>query len=185
MTRHKRTTNHAQVSIDQYQPQLTPTEWAYTAGIIDGEGSISILRVSKRKGLHYILQPVVSVTNTNESLLSWLGMKLDMRVDKRHRPQVIGQNHLKRVPAVCYVITVWGYRVYNLLTSIEPHLIVKKAQAQTVTAFLDSRRERSEALYNPPYIQEELDLWLKVRALNRKESWPYPLEASLTPSSTT
>lgn len=185
MSRPKRTINHAQAAIDKHQPQLTPTEWAYLAGIVDGEGTITILRVSKRRGQTHILQPKIDVTNTSERLLRWLGEKVDMRVNGRTKPLKSGDITFKRPPAVCYDIQIWGYRVYHVLTGIEPYLIIKREQAHFVKAFIESRTARSEATYNPPYIQEELDLWLKVRALNRSESRSYPIEASLTPSSTT
>lgn len=180
-----RTVNHAQAAIDKHQPQLTPTEWAYLAGIVDGEGTITILKVSKRKGQTHILQPKIDVTNTSERLLRWLGEKVDMRVNGRTKPLKSGEITFKRTPAVCYSIEIWGYRVYNVLMGIEPYLVIKREQARLVRTFLDSRRARSEATYNPPYTQEEIDLWLKVRALNRSASRSYPIEASLTSPSTT
>lgn len=181
MSQRKRTINHAQAAIDKHQPQLTPTEWAYLAGIVDGEGTITILRVSKRKGQTHILQPKIDVTNTSKRLLDWLGEKVDMKVNGRTKPMTSGDLTFKRQPAVCYDIQIWGYRVYHVLLNIQPYLVIKREQAELVRAFLESRTARSEATYNPPYIQEELDIWLKVRALNRSASRPYPIEASLTP----
>lgn len=173
---------------EAHKPELTATEWAYLAGIVDGEGTISIVRVLKhgRKGQpHHILQPILGVTNTNQELLTWLGQKIGTRVDSRSRPQVIGENHLKRPPAVCYQVQLWGYQVYHVLRPIQPYLVAKQQQARLVLGFLESRLTQSESRYNPPYSLLELNLWQQVRGLNWHGSTPYPDEVALIRMSTT
>src|SRR3972149_9288329 len=80
------------------------------------------------------------------------------------------------------VVTIPGYRGYHILKNTEPLLIIKKEQAQILMHFMESRAVQP---YNGPYIQAEIDLWLRVRALNHKPSYEYEDVVDLTRSSTT
>lgn len=51
--------------------RLSEPQRAYLAGIIDGEGSISLVRSNARASARYIY-PYVRVTNTDALLLEWL-----------------------------------------------------------------------------------------------------------------
>lgn len=171
-------------TIASYQPSLTPTEWAYVAGIIDGEGSISIVRAMKKvtrpNGEVYdyiILTPSVQINNTNQPLLTWLGQKLDMRVNSRQKSRLSGATLLKREPSVCYVMTVAGFRCYNLLAGILPYMIVKKAQAETLMRFIS---RRSVGKSNQPYSLDDVADWQQIRSLNRNGSAPYSELVDLT-----
>ena len=65
------------------QKRMTPTEWAYFAGIVDGEGTISIT------GTGY---PYVAIVNTDGRLIDWLRERLggpktyEARPVARHKP---------------------------------------------------------------------------------------------------
>lgn len=180
MPKTRRTSNIITDRINDYQVSLSPVEAAYTAGIIDGEGTISILRVSKR-GTHHILSPKVYVSNTSELLLGWLSERLEMKVNSR----IKRSNKYKNEPRPEITLAIFGYRCYNFLKIIEPYLIVKKELAHLVMEFIESRQANGQANYNSPYTESELAVWQKVRSINRRESSPYDESVSLTITSTT
>lgn len=162
----------------EHQPELSTEEWAYIAGIIDGEGTISVIRVAKRN--HYALRPQVQITNTHEPLFRWLVDKLGIGIVKRNRDDT--RDWFKQTPKTSYVMTVPGYRCYSILQYIEPFLIIKKEHAQIVMQFIESRAQQP---YNGPYTQNEIDLWLRVRALNHGGFRAYDAEVDLIRSFTT
>lgn len=97
------------------------TEKAYIAGIVDGEGSVTI-NVTRCRW-----SPLISVLNTCEELIDWLvpcfhTNKLPVKSPKGHRKR--------------YVINVWKtWDVIAILEQITPYLIVKKRNAELVLEF--------------------------------------------------
>lgn len=180
-------TNIIQARIDSWDRQLTPTELAYLAGIIDGEGTITIIRATKkwRENTRVVLTPTVQVHNTNENLLRWLSDKLGMVVFSRDRRlSTMPRNQpIKSTPKTSYSMNIVGYRCFRLLQAIEPYLIIKREQAATVIRFIELRA--ASAVYNDAYSDEQQALWLKVRALNGNKSLPSSgLGAHLSTSTT-
>lgn len=47
---------------------MTPEQRAYLAGIIDGEGSISLVRLSRKK----YPSPMISIASADKELLEWI-----------------------------------------------------------------------------------------------------------------
>ena len=100
--------------IDKYQPALLAIEWAYLARIIDGEGSISIVRRKKAQThVHYSLVPKVYISNTDETLLAWLAARLDMRMNSQVR-----RTARYKSPRTEYIVQVAGLHCYNLLLGV-------------------------------------------------------------------
>lgn len=100
---------------------------AYTAGIIDGEGCISIAkrkRPTHRNGYGYEL--VVHVTNTNEWLVHWLQMQYGGYV----------AFHKRQAPYK----DIWNWDICNhkaqgFLESILPYLQMKRPQGELAIKF--------------------------------------------------
>lgn len=95
----------------------TPTEWAYLAGIIDGEGSIVI-----QSG-----QPHVSFTQVNPRIVNWaeqiFGGRKNFNI--RYKPEQIRKHQ------PCYrwgVHSKPGCRV--ILSGILPFLVLKRKKAK-------------------------------------------------------
>lgn len=63
--------------------KLTPTQAAYFAGIVDGEGTISIIKSTKSVGG---LSPKLSVKNTDKKLIGWLMNNIGGKFSS-HQPQ--------------------------------------------------------------------------------------------------
>ena len=89
---------------------LSPTEAAYIAGIIDGEGSISLIRNCKGKNR----RPEMSVTNTSLELLQYLHSKCGGRIRTRSPPK---QNQNQPYEWKCT-----GGRLFCVLSQIAPFL---------------------------------------------------------------
>jgi hypothetical protein len=108
---------------------LSETEKAYMAGIIDGEGSI-IMNYNKPK-----TNPAILVANTHKGVLDWIQEKftaggLAVTYRNRHNPkwQDVYQLHIHGVK-----------NVYDILTAIEPYLIIKKEKSIRARKFLKDK----------------------------------------------
>lgn len=105
-------------------PTMTPTEAAYLAGIIDGEGSISMTRVGRASATGPAVpywRLVLAVNSCDRALIEWLikwgGSTLwDMDRGPNHRPQ--------------HRWTVVGNAMRSVLPQAVPYLIIKKDRAK-------------------------------------------------------
>ncbi len=132
---------------------------AYMAGIVDGEGCITITRrkIRRLKTNNWYYEPQVIVGNINKELISfcvdcyggWIATL------KRHN-----QNW-----ATIYHWKVTGNEMKSLLNDIIPYLIVKKKQANIVLSFPKYNRNGQK---RRTYIekQEQENLWFAIKKLN-------------------
>lgn len=146
-------------------PHAQEVELAYLAGVIDGEGTITIERTGNRR-LNGIqgLSPKVVVANTDTALIDYcanlfkrIGVKPHIKMQKR------GYKTRKKDQ---YWITIGTLtKCRKLLIPIMPFLIAKHAQAELVMEFIRIRGDTLEAK-GKPYGQAELRLLERIRALN-------------------
>jgi len=104
----------------------TPTQLAYLAGIVDGEGSIYIGNFSsnpKTGTLHY--QTNMEVTNTDESLINWLLLTFGGRINKYTAKQTPTNS---RRAVFRWIVT--GELLTHLCNLMLPYLIVKIKQCE-------------------------------------------------------
>lgn len=108
----------------------------YVAGLMDGEGSITIgiSKPSKKKQLkspsHWLQ---VGITNTNRELIGWLYEKFGGHIsDNSHSP-----SRKKQRP--CWAWRVMSNEAKDFLVSLYPYLRVKKRQAELAIAFQEER----------------------------------------------
>jgi hypothetical protein len=104
---------------------LTDIQLGYLAGIIDGEGSISLTGYPYKP---FAMRPRVQIANTDLSMLTtiqgWVGGYVYSRpVRIPGRKQVFGLAFQSRAD------------ILELLRIVEPYLIIKKAQAQLLIAW--------------------------------------------------
>ena len=97
----------------------------YVAGIIDGEGNISIIRHSNGK-----YTPMLRISNTNlavlEAVAAW--------ASNGTRPVVMkGKDMANR--RSCYILSMYGTNLVRILDDVKEKLIVRKEQANAVLEF--------------------------------------------------
>ena len=111
---------------------LSETEKAYIAGIIDGEGSI--LLAKKERGF----VPVVIVTNTSEILIDFLEKKIGGRI--RTKAQGMGSKPIWRL------VVANRPSVYPLLKLLLPYLVVKRERAGLIIQWCEKRHTSRQPL---------------------------------------
>lgn len=111
---------------------MKKTDLAYVAGIVDGEGSISLINVGHNP--KRTMTVVVQVANTNEWLVQWLRFSFGGWVTTAKRTEVQAQ---KWKP--CYQWRVTALLAFDFLKLITPYLRLKKPQAEIALQFLEMR----------------------------------------------
>ena len=109
-------------------PDLLGTDWAYIAGILDGEGCLHYNK--KKNGKLY---PKISVGNTHKGLCEWLQMILGGGFYFQDRSDRKNWND-----AWMWVQTS-GAAVYTILSKCLPYLIIKKNKAIEILQLLSKR----------------------------------------------
>lgn len=114
-------------------PNLSETDWAYVAGILDGEGCI---RDQKQTHSRHV-QPTIRVANTYLGLVEWLrkifggSIYTDCRTSQPDRNPNWNQ--------------VWEWRrcsesaVYAILSGCIPYMIVKRDRALEIMTRIEKR----------------------------------------------
>lgn len=145
--------------------RMSDSERAWLAGVIDGEGSIFLSKVSGanyRRGFFY--RPQMAVSNTSRSFLIRVGEVVgEGTVQLAQR----GNGNWKTRWMYCAVAGV--LRV--VLPQIIPHMIIKRAQAEKMLEFLAFVDQNSilGSREVPPRYYEGLDkFYWTIRKLNEK-----------------
>ncbi len=145
--------------------------YAWTAGILDGEGTITIYprKRSDRKCRNPGYSMVVRVANTDLAMINrllelWGGSFI---VIKDRRPN----------RAICYHWTLSANQAMKMLVSVEPYLVTKRELAKLCIEF--QKRVISRSGYRPliglgshlsdQEISKRGFLFSQVKALNRKD----------------
>lgn len=134
--------------------KLSNIEIAYLAGLIDGEGTIS-LRTHK-----YKITPFIQISTSDVKLIDYLASKINLNWKIIRQP--ISSSELQK--KTCYQIGKVGFNIIEFLKKIEPHLIVKKELAQLVIKYITLRMNRKK--YHQPLSQQEIDIFWKVKEIN-------------------
>lgn len=94
---------------------MTETEKSYIAGIIDGEGSIMLIKYHSNE----FPSPCVSIASTTMELLEWLKKTVGAGViihKKNYKPEIHKE---------CYSYVLKFDAAINLMKDIYPYLIIK------------------------------------------------------------
>lgn len=139
-------------------------EWAYIAGIIDGEGCLTIL-CRRRKERVPTLEPVLRIVNTNREALDKIGAFLGGWVTTQHIPKRPNEHTL-------YVLSATGREnIKWILENCLPFLIIKRNQAIVLLQFV-TRRLKFIRKGLPRGVsfttEEDFELYKKIALLNRK-----------------
>jgi hypothetical protein len=102
-------------------PKATQKDWAYFAGLIDGEGTVNIDAVKKKSGRYITFRPSLTIVSTTPCLTDWcwerfpIGSRcVSMKRPVNHRP-------MHRV--------LWTYHAaLHIMRGLRPHLVLKGKQ---------------------------------------------------------
>jgi len=131
---------------------------AYVAGLIDGEGSISI-GVWEGKGFNPQLTILSSTSKTfTEKVLE----KTNIGRIKVNRSRIPHKEKKKRNS---YNLNVGGMpEIYRILNGVLPYLILKKEHAKVMMKYIEYRSKRKQG---EGYKEPEVKMVKKLRKLNR------------------
>ncbi len=147
---------------------ITQVEAAYIAGIIDGEGSISINRRKDRDGYKsgFCFRPVLSVTNTNYALVEWLACTTGVGstplgakpTNARHKPSKRWQ--------------VWTRQAAAVLCVVRPYLVIKIAQADIALRYMatDYSHRGKHGLSDEQHTSQR-SMYEQMKILNTRGLW--------------
>jgi len=140
------------------------TEKAYIAGIIDGEGCVTIAkRNTKRKnGIFCFYQCLVIIVNTDKKMLDFIANLYGGWINTNHR--------LKGNQKISYKWVCAGDNMRKLLKDTLPYLRIKKKQAKVILQFplyehtgwgWKGGRSKAEKT-------KQDNLWIRMRKLNHQ-----------------
>lgn len=137
--------------------------FAYTAGIIDGDGSIGIYRHRNKSKRGFTYDLIVSVWNTNEWLVQWLKMNYGGSASpapwSKERPKWK---------------TRWKWAIYQnkaaeFLKLILPYLQMKHPQAELAITFQGKKRENLKTEDNSVLVEAQRILMAKMNKKGPQE----------------
>jgi len=145
-------------------PDLTETEVIYLAGLLDGEGCISIDRSGDKRSPGRVYHSLrVTITNTDPRLIAWLKEKLDTSASMTTSAANL---RLGRRPV--FQVGVRSRKAATLLSRVRPYLIVKAEQADVALAFQQLIQPQSKNWMGAPNNPEREDKRLQLIAIRRE-----------------
>lgn len=149
---------------------LTPERAAYVAGIIDGEGSISLVRSFAKRTKGRYVYPLVRVGNTDSLLIEWL--KETVGGGSSHYTTQTNERC-----KVCRHIVWAANEAIDLLYAIYPYLVIKRDRARIVIE-LHEANEKAKAESGgyfgnghpipEPLVRKRRDAYASLIAANKK-----------------
>jgi len=140
---------------------MKDTNKAYTAGLVDGEGCITITRRKKRNLVYpnnnWYYEPQVIVANTDKRMMDFL---VDLyggwvAIPKKTRDYYKQDYHWK----------ITGDNMRRLLRDVLSYLVLKKKQAEIVLSFPNYNKTGKPRTTKERQQQEHL--WLEIKELNK------------------
>ncbi len=134
---------------------MTTEEKAYIAGIIDGEGTVTL--TSDHKG--ELPAPKVSIANNDLALLNWIKEKAGSGV-------IITRSKRQPHHGEQYVLDFSNNSALALLSEVEGYLRIKKPQARLLLSGYKTVTPRN-GKYTGDLLAAKMRLVAEIRSLNR------------------
>jgi hypothetical protein len=138
-------------SKDYIPTEYKPTDLAYMAGIVDGEGCFFMCKLPKKAGDGYVTEHyrgLLKIDNTDIRLLDWIDTAFSGTSSARCR-----STSTRKFEREVFTWTATGDRLLDLCEQILPYLVIKKEQCaimikfrKTYTAQLGSNKLSDKSL---------------------------------------
>lgn len=160
------------------QQVITQIELGWIAGILDGEGSIGIIRRKAPSG-NFTYFPCVQMTTTSRKTAEEVVRLVDA-IGIKGRSYLYNEKKPEKHKPSYHIRTVRLVDVLLLCKTIGPFSIEKKDQWEVVERFCKSRIGTREtlpsgrlSLKGPQihYTEKEKELWANARFLNKTGRW--------------
>jgi len=111
---------------------IDETIWSYIAGIIDGEGTLSLC--SSKNGKAKI--PSIQISNTDLDLLKWIQSQIK---DCKIAIHIYNRNRSIVSKKKCYTLGIYRRKVVlSILLNLLPYLRVKRKKAIEIISYLEN-----------------------------------------------
>lgn len=151
-----------------------PLKLAYLAGIVDGEGCLTIYKVAPAKYNRFQnpqYRASLKIANTNIKLVEWLDNEFSNFNSgyKQQKRSIFKKNstHERWI----YEWEVQNFRLVDVLTQIRPYLVLKKRQCEVLLAFRETYGGQTFGAHKPlcSKIIAQREIFLQeIRVLNAK-----------------
>lgn len=135
---------------------LTESNLGYLAGIIDGEGTVTLIRKHRNE----MPSPEITIATTSSELLSWLAT----HVGCGHVRKKIRRSASHRQ---AFTWCVRGNKALDLLMLIKERLHIKKPHADIICSQYKKLTPRN-GRYTAEMEQAKLSLFAEIKTLNKK-----------------
>jgi hypothetical protein len=144
--------------------KTTDVERAYAAGLIDGEGYITINKQkTSETNTTYGLRVSVGQSTKGIILLHWLKDKFNAKLSSGYTKRKPGEEN-RLTLYQCF----WsGPTAYTFLKWIRPFLVFKSKQARLGMQFFRMKRSRKNYRHSKEEKQKACRMYWKMRRLNR------------------
>jgi hypothetical protein len=143
--------------------QLTKTQAAYFAGLLDGEGSVCIQRSkSKSKKWKYDYKVLVIIVNCNTEVIEWCKQVVGFGCAYTTRKNSYQENW-----NICHRYQITNENAKDLLRQISKYMIIKKELADMAILF-PSDRTNSKAGRSQEQYECQTLIWEKAKELNKR-----------------
>jgi len=136
---------------------LSDAEKGYLAGIIDGEGTLRVMRALK---LWYA--PFIQITNTNKAIMDWLQKLLGEKGIGHTYHEKYSKKPNHRPKHVYNIASVQG--VKQILDQIAHLLVIKKEQAKLLLEFIEMKENKAD--YG--VLSREREIFEELKRLNAR-----------------
>lgn len=138
---------------------MEEVEKAYLAGIIDGEGTVTLAKNHKGE----TPSPKVAVSNNKLELLEW--------IKKRAGGVIVSKRKNKPYHGNSYVWYLRQNKALSLLNDLKNFLIIKRLHAELILNNYKLVTFRN-GKYKPEVLEKKMQLVSKIRKLNQRNSMP-------------
>ena len=153
-------------------PQLTKEQWAYFAGIVDGEGCLTLSRAINKQRKHkpvlIYYRPVLTIETTSKPLQDWL-------------INVFGKGYCARNPhkgnhkdRYLWLLSKKA-DIFDVCLGIRPYVVIKKNQVEVMLDFLKVDMSHNQ---EHGYAQKHLVLYDDYKNMFRKLNFRGRIENS-------